>query len=640
MSDSKITDVLRALTLVALVFTVFAVYAPGRYSGFILDDLSNVAAVFQAGQNPTSHLFDPSYGSHGRWLSKLSFLLDSPSWPSDAYRFKQNNILLHIVNGLMVIWVFLSLMRLMGRSERMSQAVALILGTLWLLHPLNTSTALYVVQRMTELSALFMLAGALCYLKGRRIVADRPIRGYIWMSSGLVWGTLLGFLSKENAALLPLLVLTMESILLRKIGAPEGFRYWKAAFLYFPSLALLAWLAYKLPDFMRMGEYRPFDLWERLMTEARVLVDYLRLILIPTREGTGVYHDDFPISRGLLDPPTTLLSVLALGAIIGYGFKYRRRLPVLWFGVAWFFAGHLLESTVVPLEIYFEHRNYVPMLGPLFALCYYLSTARSRLSPFLRGSLVVFTCLAALSTWQNVYVWTDIRTNLETWQKEHPTSARFLQYATNLHAKMGDYDEAEEKLQRLIELNPTWAGPKLELLMLSCQSGENRLDRSMEALLQDLPGAEYDRVSIRIVKKLFQGMQIQPCDALTMDHIGRMIDQLLNNPNYRAIAAEVGNLYSLRAEYNGHLGNHRQQAMDFAESYKWKKSYYTAKAESEVWAALREYDKALEAIERVQKSNYVSLRGFRYQLHSSDLERWKQYIVSLKSLANQSATSN
>ena len=612
---------------ILLVFLVFAVYAQGRYGGFILDDYANIGTIGRAAQGIDGiirYVFDDAYGSPGRWLSKLSFLIDSPSWPSDAFRFKQNNILLHILNGLLVIWAFLCLMRLLGHSEHMSQAVALILGTLWLLHPLNVSTALYVVQRMTELSALFVLAGVLFYLKGRGIVADSPRRGYVLMSGGLITATLLGFLSKENAALLPFLVLTMESILLKSLAAPRSFRYWKALFLRLPSLALLLWLGYKLPAYLQMGEYRSFNLWERLMTESRVLIDYLRLILIPTRWGTGVYHDDFQISRGLLDPSTTLMSIAALAGLFGVAFKLRKKLPVLFFGVAWFFVGHILESTVVPLELYFEHRNYIPMLGPLFALCYYLFTTQTRLSMLLRGGLVVFTCLAAVSTWQNVYVWTDARTNLETWEKEHPNSPRFLQYAANLYAKLGEYDASEKRLLRLIALKPEWAGPKLLLLVQSCRVGPSQ---SVDALVEELPGTTFDPSAAKTIKILYDNVKSGSCRSVTMPQIQQILDQLIANPAYQRVAPVMGNLLFLRARVNGHLGNALQQAQDLHESYRHRKLGYVAKAESESWAALGDYERALAAIKKAKENNYLHFHGLRYKFDSAQYDEWEQLLA-------------
>ncbi|MFC1680185.1 hypothetical protein ACFL1S_00100 [Pseudomonadota bacterium] len=623
-------NILGPILVVFLVFVVFSIYAPGRYGGFLLDDYVNIGPMSQVEQGfdgLVRYIFSGAYGSPDRWLSKLSFLLDSPSWPSDAYRFKQNNILLHILNGLLVIWVFLCLMRNMGHTERVSQFVALTLGALWLLHPLNTSTALYVVQRMTELSGLFVLTGTLLYLKGRKHLANNPVWGYLLMSLGLMTGTVLGYLSKENAALLPMFMLAVELTLLKRLPAPRNFRIWIFMFLYLPSAMLVAWLVYQLPGYMLMDQYRPFNLWERLMTEARVLMDYLRVILLPTRIGTGVYHDDFTISRGLLDPPTTLLSIAAIAGLLLSAFRFRSTLPVLTFGITWFFVGHILESTVVPLELYFEHRNYIPMLGPLFAVCYYLITIETRLGMLLKGSLMVFTALAAVSTWQNVYVWTDVSTNLEKWEKEHPSSPRVLQYATNLYGKMEKYDEAEIRLHKLSALRPEWAAPKLELITLSCQSGKNRMLYTIDELVNDLAHSEYETVTVRVIDTLFRGMQKKPCEFFSMSDIGRMVEQLINNANYQNHNGEMGNLYALRGRYNGYLGNHRQQALDFNESYRLKQNHYIAIAESEVWAALGEYDRALEAITKAKGNYHIALQNFRYKFESEEIDKWEKFIV-------------
>lgn len=633
----KLENVIGPVLIVVVVFVVFTIYAPGRYGGFLLDDYANIGPMSQVDQGIEGfirYIFSGAYGSPDRWLSKLSFFIDSPSWPSDAYRFKQNNILFHILNGLLVIWVFLCLMRSLGHTERSSQAVALILGTLWLLHPLNTSTALYIVQRMTELAGFFILVGALLYLKGRQRLATNPARGYLLMSGGIIGGTLLGFLSKENAALLPLFVLTVDSILLKQKETPKSFRIWKSFFLYLPSAALLGWLAYQLPAYMHMDQYRSFDLWERLMTESRVLLDYVRLIFIPARAGTGVFHDDFVISRGLLDPPTTLLSIAAIAAFLGTAIRYRDKHPVVSFGIAWFFVGHILESTVVPLELYFEHRNYIPMLGPLFALCHYLITNQTRLSFFLRGSLIAFTFLASVSTWQNVYVWTNITANLETWEKEHPTSPRMLQYATNLYAMQEQYDDAELRLKKLGKLKPRWAGPTLELITISCQSGDNRLNRSIDEVIGELANVEYESVTLRVLNNLFEGGQKKPCEVFSMDHIRQMVDQLINNPNYRKNRVELANLYSLRARYNGYMGNHEQQAMDFKESYRWKKNHYIAIAEAEVWIALGKYNRALDAVRKATSDHNIKLQGFEFQFESNELTQLENALILLKKDGN------
>ena len=629
----RLENILGSILILVLVLVAFGIYAPGRYGDFLLDDYANISSLGQVEQGLDGlvrYLFSDIYGGSNRWLSKLSFLVDTTVWPAEAFRFKQNNILLHILNGLLIIWAFLRLMRMLGHSERSSQITALVLGAIWLLHPLNVSTALYIVQRMTELSALFILAGMLFYLKGRQLLPQNSVKAYTWMSGGLIVCTTLGYLSKENGALLPLYILALESILLRQVEAPRHFKYWKSMFLYFPAVALLAWLAYKLPVFMKMDAYRSFDMWERLMTEARVLTDYLRLILIPTRSGTGVFHDDFQISRGLLDPPPTLISIVLIAWMFVAAWVFRKKLPILCFGIAWFFVGHILESSVVPLELYFEHRNYIPMLGPLFVVCYYTVTSKTRLKPMLYIAIGLFVSFSAMSTWQNVRVWTNVSENLEAWENEHPDSPRMLQYASNLYTRMDQYDEAQKRLTRFVALKPEWAGPKLKLVLLSCASGKNRMDRSMDDLITGLAIAEYESVSHNIIDNLFKGMQKKPCDVLTMENIGQMLEQLIANPNFRKQFQEMADLYAIRARYNGYLGNIRQQAIDFQESYRWKNNHYVARAESEVWASLGEYDKALEAIKKAKADYYIYLQGFKYYFDSDELDQWEGILTRLK----------
>ena len=141
----RLDNILGPILIVILVSVVFGIYAPGRYGDFLLDDYVNISPLSQVEQGldgMVRYLFSDVYGGSNRWLSKLSFLIDTTAWPAEPSRFKQNNILFHILNGLLVIWVFLRLMRMTGHSERTGQIVSLALGAIWLLHPLNTSTAL------------------------------------------------------------------------------------------------------------------------------------------------------------------------------------------------------------------------------------------------------------------------------------------------------------------------------------------------------------------------------------------------------------------------------------------------------------------------------------------------------------------
>ena len=113
---------------------------------------------------------------------------------------------------------------------------------------------------------------------------------------------------------------------------------------------------------------RSFNLFERVLTESRVLMDYIRLIIIPDVTRMGIFIDDIEISKSFIQPLTTLYSFITISLISLLTCKWWNRYPLFCFGIAWFFISHLLESTVISLEIYFLHRNYLASVGILFVL--------------------------------------------------------------------------------------------------------------------------------------------------------------------------------------------------------------------------------------------------------------------------------
>ena len=107
---------------------------------------------------------------------------------------------------------------------------------------------------------------------------------------------------------------------------------------------------------------REFSLEERLLTQGRLLWRYLAWILLPNITDMGFQHDDIPISTGLFQPLTTLLSLIAWVVLLALSFVLRRRYPLLLLYVLFFLVGHSMESTILPLEMVYEHRNYLPSM--------------------------------------------------------------------------------------------------------------------------------------------------------------------------------------------------------------------------------------------------------------------------------------
>jgi len=153
-----------------------------------------------------------------------------------------------------------------------------------------------------------------------------------------------------------------------------------AATLLLPAVVGLAWL---LPRVLQPGAYaaRDFSLGERLLSEARVVLDYLHWTLLPDLGQLSLYHDDYPVSHGLLSPPATLLALMVLAALVGAVAWLRTRRPLMALGLAWFLSAQLLTATVIPLELVFEHRNYFASLGVCMVLadaCLRAPRTRSR----------------------------------------------------------------------------------------------------------------------------------------------------------------------------------------------------------------------------------------------------------------------
>ena len=231
-------------------------------------------------------------------------------------------------------------------------------------------------------------------------------------------------------------------------------------------------------------EQRPFNMAERVLTESRVLLFYLSLIFIPSLDRLGQHHDDIPISTTLLEPWTTIPSILGIAALITAAVQCRRRYPFLSLGILWFFAGHAIESTILPLEIAHEHRNYLPALGVVLVLTELISRAgvvfRSRsvwaVIPVL---VVVFGGITSIRASQ----WADYERLHQFEAMHHPNSARAQMGLSYLRETQGDYDAAIEAAKRALTLDPRESGYLLYIQVLEQRTdGEASVEVQEETL--------------------------------------------------------------------------------------------------------------------------------------------------------------
>ncbi|HEX7027255.1 MAG TPA: hypothetical protein VF268_08425, partial [Gammaproteobacteria bacterium] len=372
------------LTLfIVLLSLAAAVYLPGLHSTFMLDDLPNLQPLEWIDDGDSegfwNYVLTGNSGPTGRPLSLLSFALQKDAWPNDPQAVKTVNLAAHLATALLLYWFII----LLARATRTGwpHFFALIVAGTWLVLPIHVNTVLYAVQRMTLLAAFFSLLGVAGYLAIRERSGARAMDGIL----ALLWlflCTVLSTLSKETGLLTLPLAALVELVISMTTRPPRGWRQlvWRAHGLVL--FAALAGFVVKFQSLVLAGyQGRPFSLSERVLTESRALVDYTLQILVPSRFDLSLFHDDYP----LISTFTGALPYLAIifGAVLTAALL-RKRIPLYSFGIAWFLIGHALESTVFPLEIYFEHRNYLPSIGLLIAVAALLQFAVARFAPKVR----------------------------------------------------------------------------------------------------------------------------------------------------------------------------------------------------------------------------------------------------------------
>ena len=486
-----------------LVLLVALVYWPGRNGGYIFDDFPNIVdntALHVSSLDWRAWLaavFSSDAGSLHRPLAMLTFAINHYFTGLDPVPMKLTGIAIHALNACLVLVLVRTLLAvaLAHMDARRREWVARFAAAAWALHPINLIAVLFVVQRMETLSHTFVFAGLLLYLLGRQRQLDGK-GGWTLILGGVIGGTVLGVLSKESAVLLPLYAALLEWCLprLRGKAAPQALPGMFAAILVVPACLGAAWL---LPRFLTAQAYanRAFTLGERLLTEGRVVLDYLYWTVFPSLRNLSLYHDDYRISHGLLDPPSTALALAALLLAIVAALFLRKRRPLVALGIFWFLAAQLLTATFIPLELVFEHRNYFASLGICLALADLLLVAPTRGSPRRIGVLLAVLWLLALgmTTALRAQEWSNQYRFAASEAAKHPQSpratyshARLLVMATDYKPDSPILDTAIQALEHARAVPHSGILPHSIMLVLAARTGKPSPEEWWDDMLQRL----------------------------------------------------------------------------------------------------------------------------------------------------------
>jgi len=377
-TDQKRQFSLRHLIAIGLIAGVaWVAYSNTFHVPFQFDDRSNIV------ENPNvqitaltwdrlERLIKNTYALSIRVFSYLTLALNYYFGGFNVFGYHLVNFLIHIASGIFLYWFLLLTFNLPSLKEDygpISYRVALFSSLIFISHPIQTQSVTYIVQRMASMGGMFFLLSLALYIKGR-LSTGWP---RVFYFGGTVVSYLLGVFSKENVAILPLFIALYEFYFFQNFDlSPKGKQILFAligSLLVLGVLGFVLWGKRYIDVTIEGFQDRPFTMWERVLTQSRVVLYYLSLLVFPHPSRLNLDHD-FLTSKTILDPPTTLISILIIAGLIGYSIWTAKKRPVLSFCILWYFGNLVIESSIFPLEMVYEHRLYLPAVGPfvLFSL--------------------------------------------------------------------------------------------------------------------------------------------------------------------------------------------------------------------------------------------------------------------------------
>jgi tetratricopeptide (TPR) repeat protein len=460
-SHRRLATSLGAALLLAIALSV--AYADTFHASWHYDDYANIV------KNPNVHMARISWsalkealsaGLHhqliGRPLAYLSFALNYRFGALDLFGYHVVNLIIHWLAALFVFLFVRNLVALpilQGRYEKQADAIALIASLLWAVHPIQVTAVTYVVQRMTALAGLFYIMAMYFYLKGHK--AFGSVRRFSNFSLCAV-AALCALLSKENAIVLIYALWLLDLMLIQGMDRTT-LRRNLVIVAGLTLVVVLSAFVYTHPATMfKPYAQRPFTRFERLLTEPRVLFDYLSLLVMPMTSHMAIVHD-IVISHALTQPWITSWAIAGLLAIvIGLGLA-ARKYPLFSFCGLFFFMNHAVEASFLNLELMYEHRNYIPsmLLFVLLGVAVVKSLARFGDRRMFQGMIIGCLLVVTASQLQTTISYNKLfRSEVATWSHVVITYPAFSLGYMNLgkvYWDAGLFERARQQFETALE---------------------------------------------------------------------------------------------------------------------------------------------------------------------------------------------
>ncbi|NOR69873.1 MAG: hypothetical protein GQ532_09315 [Methylomarinum sp.] len=530
-----------ALFFISIYLSTAILYLPYLNGHFILDDWPNLSALSNI-PSPTDlsdllkFIVNNNSGQLGRPIPLLSFALQAEHWPNNPSAFKLVNLLIHLLNGFLLTLITHYLLKPFNSLACLKWWLTGIIAGLWLIQPIHVSSVLYTVQRMTLLMAFFSLASIAGYLWGRDYCQKSLITGYLISTSALVIGGLCAVFSKENGVLIVLYIAVIEFTLFANTTKPKYWRTWLTFFIYIPISIGCLYFVFHIEQYIQGHNYRNYTLTEHLLTESRILLDYISKIILPRPNAFGLFFDDYNISKSLFNPLNTLFSSLSILALIIYAFLTRKKHVFFSFSILWFFAGHILESSFIPLELYFEHRNYLPAFGVIFGLSIFVTNSLNHCSTrfvkqLIFSLIVLYIIIVGLICHEEARLWSKPKQQSLIWQANHPLSKRANAYAAQTRIDLKQPIKADHLLKKISMIDPSDNASHLMRLELNCLI--NHLPPAeINHIYKILPDTKTEIATTQTALKLTKRWLKNQCNNMSSEQLENILTTLLSNTRY------------------------------------------------------------------------------------------------------------
>ena len=460
----KISAIKLFLPLLLFIALGSWIYSNTLEVNFVFDDLPRIK------ENPYIRIDELSVDSLGqavfnkkssanRPLGNFSFALNYYFGRLNPKSYHVVNIVIHILTAILLYFFLNSILSIPLLSTRYShsEVIAFFAALIWLVSPLQTQSVTYIVQRLNSMAAMFYVLSFLSYVKGR--LAENKRHRWFWFIGAVLSG-ILALASKQNAAILPFFILLFEWYFFQDLEwgwLKRNLKFIIGVAALFCLIAFLYLGTNPIEKLKSINDFshHEFTLTERILTQFRVVIYYLSLLFYPNPSRLNLDYD-FPLSHSLVDPISTLFCLVLIIGLIGLAVYLARKERLLSFCLLWFFGNLVIESSVIPLAIIYEHRTYLPsMFIYLLAVVLVYRYIKIKWLGIALGCIVI--AVFSLWTYQRNSVWSDPIAFWSDCVKKSPQKARPQNNLGEVLANTGRLTEAVKHYSEALRINPDFA---------------------------------------------------------------------------------------------------------------------------------------------------------------------------------------